>query len=179
VVSLVLVVLVIFFLWEARDWQIRARLAPWTIGFAVLAIALVQVFAAGRALIRQPSPSGDRTARRSATVGAEVALGGGDSAVLPADDAIVRRRAIFIIAWIVGFGLGLWLLGFRLGAPLLTFSFLRFGAGESARAAILFALGTYLIIVVLFHGVVALPFPPGQLVHAVGFNHPTSTPSML
>jgi hypothetical protein len=185
-VSFVLVAIVVFFLWESRDWQVRARLAPWTVGFIVLAISLMQLFVASRALLRasstsdpvvNPVPSGGHEPRPS---GGQAAISGTPAMVqteaadqgTPEDDAMVRSKALFMIAWTVGFCLGLWLLGFRLGAPLLTFGFLRFGAGESSRMSAMFALGAYVSIVLLFQAVVGLPFPPGMLFEAAGLQSP-------
>lgn len=184
-VSIVLVAIVLFFLWEARDWQIRARLAPWTVGFTVLAISLVQLFVATRALIRA-SGAAERSASLPAPAGGVLQSAGGQAVTAdtpttvqtvatdeaaPPDDAM-RRKALFIIAWTVGFCVGLWLLGFRLGAPFLTFGFLRFGAGESARLSVLFALSVYLSIVFLFQAVVGLPFPPGTIFQVAGLQSP-------
>jgi hypothetical protein len=185
-VSFVLVAIVIFFLWEARDWQVRARLAPWTVGSVVLAISLMQLFVAGRALLRAsstaesggiPAPVGgpdpvpsDRLAKFSPSPAMRPAEAADQGT--PDDTSMVRYKALFMIAWTAGFCLGLWLLGFRLGAPLLTFSFLRFGAGESIRMSVMFALGAYVSIVFLFQAVVGLPFPPGILFDALGLQSP-------
>jgi hypothetical protein len=159
--SVALLAIVAYFLWEARDWQIRAGLGPWSIGFVMLPLALLQVGVAVRALVRAPNPAvgaapADKTTADAASV----------------DDAVVRRRALFIIAWTIGFFLGLWLLGFRLASPLLTFAFLRFGARESLRTAALFALGTYLCVVLVFQAGVKVPFPPGLLWESLGLQSP-------
>jgi hypothetical protein len=185
-VSFLLVAIVVFFLWEARDWQVRARLAPWTVGFVVLVISLIQLFVASRALLRasstadslvitvraaghEPRPSGGQAEISGAP--AMVQTDAGDQGT-PEDNAMMRHKALFMIAWTVGFCLGLWLLGFRLGAPLLTVGFLRFGAGESIRVSAMFALGAYVSIVFLFQAVVGLPFPPGILFEAAGLQSP-------
>ena len=42
-----------------------------------------------------------------------------------ASEEVLRRRTIVILAWIVGFYLGIWLLGFMLTAPLATFLYIR------------------------------------------------------
>jgi hypothetical protein len=170
------VVIVILFIWEARDWQMRARLAPWTVGFVVLVIALVQLYVAARSVFRSSTETQISVEAAVPSTGLEQSLGrletlSGASAA-PDDPELVRRKASFIILWTVGFCVGLWLLGFRLGAPILTFGFLRFAAGESFRVSGLFALGAYLCMVFLFQAVVGLPFPAGLIFQLVGVQSP-------
>jgi hypothetical protein len=182
-VSAALLAIVILFLWEARDWQIRARLGPWTVGFAALAIALAQLYVAGRAVIT--AGKAERPARAPSAAGAVQAVAGpaelADATASGAivveepptgDAAMVRQKAVFIIVWTIGYCVGLWVLGFRLGAPMLVFGFLRFGAGESTRLSAWLALGAYLSIVLLFQTAVGLPFPPGLIFQAVGLQSP-------
>ena len=42
-ISAFLVLLLVWVVWEARDWPFRTRLFPWSIGFPVLGLALVQL----------------------------------------------------------------------------------------------------------------------------------------
>jgi hypothetical protein len=182
-VSVMLVAIVILFLWEARDWQIRARLGPWTVGFAVLAIALVQVYVAARAVVVAGKAERAGGAPSPGPV-VQAASGAVTSSNPPAPSAVFdkehqkgdpvtdHRKLVFIIGWIVAFCVGLWLVGFRLGAPLLTFGFLRLGAGESARLSCVLALGAFMAITLLFQTVVGLPFPPGWIFQSLGLQSP-------
>ena len=66
-----------------------------------------------------------------------------------ASEEVLRRRTIVILAWIVGFYLGIWLLGFMLTAPLATFLYIRVAGKEAWRIA----LGGGAISWVFFNGV--------------------------
>ena len=148
-------VLIVFFLvgvlWETRNWPAPSRLYPWSLGFTVLGLALVQVVVAWRALfnengvgVEKPNPGKNPSVS-------------GDS-VVPRDT--VRRRIVTICVWIVGFFLGIWLLGFKFGSLGLTFVFLRFTAKETWSISVAIAVGTYLFFWLIFD--IALKVPLGN-----------------
>ena len=146
--SLVFSLLVVMFfawsLWEAREWWFRARLFPWTIGFAGLALALIQLCSELADLAR---------ARRV----------GMQEKTTNEHSALVRKRVLGMAAWILGSFAAIWLLGFPVAIPLTILLYLKAGAHErwpiSVALAFLGWLGFYGIFDHLLH----VPFPQGQL----------------
>jgi hypothetical protein len=162
-------VLVLFFiawaLWEARHWPTHSKLFPWSVGFTVLALALIQVLVALRTALKESSPPGQN---RSDALNAVSRTGINQSAFensVPAADP--RRRLLTICSWIVGFFLGIWLLGFKLGSLCLTFLFLKFTAREKWIISIAIAVGTYLFFWLVFDIALKVPLDHGLILDLV------------
>ncbi len=71
--SILITVMVMWMVWEARQWELRARLFPVTIGVPASALALLQLAIAVRnVLVRQPgSASGDGSMHSSGPISGE------------------------------------------------------------------------------------------------------------
>jgi hypothetical protein len=138
--------IVVFFawaLWEAREWWFRARLFPWTIGFAGLALALIQ-FSSEVTLLGRYRPV--REQKESSE-----------------NAAIVRRRTLAVTAWILGFFAAIWLLGFPVAVPLTILLYLKAGSHERWPISIALAFLGWLGFYGLFDHLLHVPFPPGVL----------------
>jgi hypothetical protein len=138
-------VIVAFFawtLWEAREWWFRARLFPWTIGFAGLALALLQFNYEIASLMR------------SRRAGIEDQANG--------HSALARRRTLGITAWILGSFAAIWLLGFPVAVPLTILLYLKVGAREHWPISIALAFFGWVSFYGLFDYVLHVPFPEGQ-----------------
>ncbi len=151
-ISALLVLLLAWVVWEARDWPLRTRLFPWAIGFPVLALALAQLAHCCWTVIRHRSMHG----------------GGGQAdekteATVAIDSTSARRRALSISIWTIAFALGFWLLGFKVGSLLLSPGFLRFQARESWKLSLVYGVAVYLFFLVGFEMVLRVPLPPGAL----------------
>jgi hypothetical protein len=155
------VVLVVgWFVWEAARWPFHSRLFPWTIGLSVLVLALVQLGSSLR------SADGGRR---------EVDL---TSAYLhepqSADAAEPRggAGALTICVWIGLFCGGIWLLGFRAGSLVLTFTFLKFAAGEDYKRCVGLALINYLFFLIVFDLALGVPLFEGVVAPWLGGEAP-------
>ncbi len=190
VFSVLVLVMVVWMVWDAQNWTLRARLFPWTIGIPAMGLALLQVgFAVKNAL--QPEPAaveapirptpGERPVplapeeqrdEDAAVMAAAVesAFGAGSAAAEEEEipQAVVRRRTIEMVAWILGFGLAVTLFGFRLGAAIITLAFMRVGARESWKTVALITLATYLVFFLIFDWGLNTPLPPGMIADAFG-----------
>jgi TctA family transporter len=129
-------------LWEAREWWFRARLFPWAIGFAGLALALLQFIYDGAALAK------------SMRAGREVKS--------DEDSAVTQQRTLKMVAWILGFFAAIWLLGFSVAVPLTILIYLK-GAQERWPISIALAGLGWLAFYGLFDHLLHVPFPEGQL----------------
>jgi Tripartite tricarboxylate transporter TctB family len=195
VFSFLILCIVIWMVWEARDWAFRAKLFPWTIGIPAIGLALLQM---GFAIRNARRAAADRA--RSDLATAKVAVpaahsgppdpGDGDRAIVAAaveeafgagsqaaeeDEVppeVARRRSLEMSAWILGFALAVLLLGFKLSSGLASLAFLRFGAHERWKLAILISLGTYLFFYVAFDYALNIPFPPGLIAESLGLQSP-------
>jgi hypothetical protein len=166
-------VLIVLFLswavWEAKSWPAQSKLFPWSLGFTVLALAVLQVAFALRAALEE---------RRSAGVAEKLsdaanATGGTppnpmESVLIPPH--IARRRAIMIGCWIVAFFVGISLLGFKLGSLFLTFVFLKFTAKENWVTSAAIAVGSYLFFWLVFDLALRVPLGSGLLGEYFGMN---------
>ena len=96
-----------------------------------------------------------------AEVGAVHQLGDVDDALL--EPAVVRSRAVSIVAWILGFFLAIWLLGFVIAVPVASFLYFRFAGGEKWSISIPLSVAAGTIFYGLFDYFLHLPFPEGTL----------------
>jgi TctA family transporter len=129
---------------EIRPMEERAALFPMVIGIPSLALAL---FAFGQELfnvLRRPN-------------------GGTDSPGITLEPVIIRRRAISIVAWTLGFFLAIWLLGFVIAVPVASFLYFRFAGGEKWSISIPLSVAAGTIFYGLFDYFLHLPFPEGTL----------------
>jgi hypothetical protein len=131
---------------EIRPMEERAALFPMVLGIPCLALALA---AFGQELVY--------TLRRSK----ETANPGEIASAL--EPAVVRSRALSIVAWILGFFLAIWLLGFVVAVPVASFLYFRFAGGEKWFISILLSLAAWAAFYGLFDYLLHLPFPEGAL----------------
>jgi putative tricarboxylic transport membrane protein len=131
---------------EIRPMEERAALFPMFIGIPCLALALA---AFGQELFNTL-----RHAKERANPG-EIA-----SSLEP---AVVRRRALSIVAWTLGFFLAIWLLGFVIAVPVASLLYFRFAGGEKWSLSIPLSVAAGTIFYGLFDYFLHLPFPEGTL----------------
>jgi len=159
-ISAFLVLLLVWVVWEARDWPFRTRLFPWSIGFPALGLALVQFgMASWRAFHRQLNSEVDE-------VKGEPAEKTESGTTL--DAKLLTQRTLSIAAWTIVFALGFWLFGFKVGGLLLSPAFLRFQARETWKMSILYGLGVYLFFLGGFEMALGFPLPPGIIAASLG-----------
>lgn len=133
--------------WFSIRWEDeRAAILPLMIGVPSLALALV---AFGQELLH--------VMRKKGVVANSTET---ESLLEP---ALLRRRAISIIGWVLGFFLAIWLLGFNVTVPVATFLYLKFGSGEKWGMTLLLTLVAWIFFYGLFDYVIHLPFPKGEL----------------
>jgi TctA family transporter len=130
-------------LWEAREWWFRARLFPWTIGFAGLAFAFVQLYLDVKYLVKT------KDARRPEPPAPESSL--------------ATRRTLAITGWIMGFFAAIWLLGFPIAVPLSMLLYLKAGAREGWPITVALTFFAWITFYGLFDYALHVPFPPGLL----------------
>jgi hypothetical protein len=124
----------------------RAALFPMVLGFPCLALALA---AFGQELLH--------TFRRS--------IDATDPPEAPSsfEPAIIRGRALSIVAWTLGFFLAIWLLGFVIAVPVASFLYFQFAGGEKWSVSVPLSLVAGAIFYGLFDYLLHLPFPEGTL----------------
>jgi len=137
---------------QSRNFNIRAGLFPWAVGFPLLALALVQLFkevsgkAGGRPLGRQVEEG---------------------EAEIPSN--VVNRRTAGMFGWIVGYLLGMWLLGFPIGGALCSFIQLKFASREKWPITLILTAGLWAFVYLLFEQTLHVPFPDGYLFQLLGW----------
>jgi hypothetical protein len=139
-----------FFIYEAREWRLQARLYPWAIGIPMLVLALAQLVLELRGKTKRDS-SGNAPVDFQFTYTQTV------------DKSVSRRRTFNIFSWIFGFLVSVWLLGFPFSIPLLVFLYLKFQARERWLLSLLLTGASWLAFWGLFDRLLHLPFPEGQL----------------
>lgn len=146
VFDLVVITIVICALWESRSFTFNAGLFPWTIGFSVLALAMVQ-FIRDFFVGTESRNADDRWAE----------------ARLQLPTNVVHRRTAGIFGWIIGCFVAIWLLGFSIGVPLFTFVKLKFSGREKLSLTLVMTACAWALVYGLFQLVLKVPFPTGQL----------------
>ena len=125
-----------------RSMEEQAAMFPIVIGIAGLALAGLVFGQEFLRVLRQSNPA---------------------SAAPSGDLTVVRRRAMSIIGWTLGFFLAIWLLGFAITGPLATFLYLKFGSGEKWGLTLLLSFSMWVFFYGLFDYFLHLPFPEGEL----------------
>jgi hypothetical protein len=141
--SLLMLLVFAFAVYEARHWQLHARLLPWAVGFPMMLLALAQLTADWR---RRPEKEPDSAHDRSG---------------IPA--RIARQRAISMTLWLLGLFVAIWLLGFSPSIPLFTFFYLKCESQEGWPRAIFLSALSWLFLFGLFEWTLNIPFPRGEL----------------
>jgi putative tricarboxylic transport membrane protein len=136
---------------EIRPMEERAALFPMVLGAPCLALALLAFGQEFFNVLRHPT-------------------GGRDSPEITSslEPAVIRRRALSIVAWILGFFVGIWLLGFVIAVPVASFLYFRLAGGEKWPISILLSLAAWTVFYGLFDYLLHLPFPEGVLFQLVG-----------
>jgi hypothetical protein len=134
-------------LWESKSFGFRAGLFPWSIGYPVLALAIVQ-------FVLELMGKG-----RAGDLESEVEID------LP--KAVVRRRSAGILGWIFGFYLLIWLVGFSYAVPITTFFYLKFSGKEKWPMTIIFTAATWGFFYGVFDYALRIPFPEGLLISLI------------
>lgn len=153
--SLIVALFFAFFVYEAREWRLQARLYPWAVGIPVFFLALVQIFLDFKGVGKKPSA---------------------DPPQVPVDfqftqhidTALAQRRTWNIFSWIFGFFIMIWLLGYSLAVPLLVFLYLKVQSSEKWILSLFLTGAAWLIFWALFDRLLRLPFPEGQLLVWLG-----------
>jgi hypothetical protein len=133
--------------YEIRPMEERAALFPMVLGIPCLALSLL---AFGQELIYTLRHTAGPVASPLMSSSPEV--------------HVIRRRALSIVAWILGFFAGIWLLGFIVAVPIASFLYFRFAGGEKWSISIPLSLAAWAVFYGLFDYVLHLPFPEGTLV---------------
>ena len=153
--SLAMVLLFAWALWQSLSFGPRAGLFPWAVTVPALGLAIAQ-------LTRDLSGRRDVAGRSASASEADV-----PEANPPPD---VHRRTAEIGAWILGMFVAIWLVGFALATLVTTLLYLRVGARERWAVSLALSVGGFLFVHGLFERVLAVPFPPGQLLTWLGYD---------
>src|SRR5271157_1303388 len=150
--ALGLVMILALALWQSRNFNMRAGLFPWAIGFPLLALALAQ-------FIRELSgKAGGRPLGRP---------GADEEPEIPPH--VVRRRTAGMFGWIVTYFVAIWLLGFPTGSAVCSFVQLKFASKEKWLMTILLTAGLWAFVYLLFEQTLHVPFPDGYLFELLGW----------
>jgi hypothetical protein len=182
--SAVIVLFLIWILWEARNWPAPSKLFPWSLGFTVLLLALVQLGVAWRAALQEsrlgiPMRSEeswetgglhreDEKHGHDASPGLLVTTSASETPLGFPDSS--HRKVVTMCGWILAFFLGIWLAGFKAGSLFLTFAFLKFSANEKALISATIAAGICLFFWIVFDLALKIPLDNGVLGHYFSLN---------
>lgn len=127
---------------EIRPMEERAALFPIILGIPGLAMAILAVGREFFAVFRSTQPAAPPPSY---------------------DPALIGRRALSIIGWILGFLLAIWLFGFNIAVPVSTFLYLKYGSGEKWWISIVLTIVAWVFFFGLFDRFLHLPFPDGRI----------------
>jgi hypothetical protein len=147
---------ILLFVWEARDWSFHSRLFPWSVGITVLILALAQVALSVRNF--QFGSSKDDV---------ELKVRPQDHQAAEVEPSEVWRL-VTIGSWIAVFFLGIWLFGFRLGSLILTIAFLKVAAKEGYKESFSLGLVNYLFFLIIFDFALGVPLLEGAIAQWLG-----------
>ena len=151
--TLVIVIFLCYFIWEARAWRLQARLYPWAIGVPTLILALIQLYLDFKGVAEKKDDG-------AAPVDFQFTQ--------YQDPSQTRGRTINIFSWIIGFFLGVWLLGFSIAIPLMVFLYLKVQSAEPWVLSLMLTGSAWLLYWGLFVRLLNLPFPDAQILVWLG-----------
>jgi hypothetical protein len=149
--TLFILVLISVAVWDARGWEIKARLFPWVIGIPMITLLAAQLVLT----VRQPA--GNTSA--------------GFFGVHDIPPSEAKMRAAKITTWLLGFAVALWVFGFAVGGTLATMTYLRFAGREKWPMVVIFGVVTLAFFWVMKNPL-TVPFPDGIFFDAIGFKPP-------
>lgn len=152
IIAICVVLVLLWFVLEARLWPFHSRLFPWSIGFTALGLAMIQVIISYRQVVF--------AYRKKVYDGAQ------STAELPGRS--ILSRLVTIGAWVPLFLAGIWVLGFRLGSLILTVSFLKLAAREGLSKCLGLGLMNYLFFLIVFDFLLGVPLFEGALAQWLG-----------
>ena len=158
--TLFILLVVVWAVWEAREWELGRRFTPWMIGIPtalLLAAALVQD------LRRRGGMGGGSLEGGSFASGSPGGLALPEEAGPRLEAAEERRRTANIIVWVVGFALAIWLLGFHVGIPLVSLLYLKLAGRERWPITLLLVAGIWASSALFFDCTMHIFFIPGEL----------------
>jgi hypothetical protein len=149
--ALCLVIILALALWQSRNFNIRAGLFPWAIGFPLLGVSILQFIREirGKTGVR---PRGWHVEEEGQELSGDM----------------VNRRTRNIFSWILIYFLAIWLLGFSIGGALCCFIQLKFGSKEKWLVSLVLTAGLWAFVYLLFDRVLHVPFPAGYLFQVSG-----------
>ncbi|MDI7261981.1 MAG: tripartite tricarboxylate transporter TctB family protein, partial [Thermodesulfobacteriota bacterium] len=145
--SFAIVVIFIYALWESRRFDFATGFFPWSIGFPVLGLAIIQF------IMDLVGKTGTRREDQLSEMEERIGLTAKQ----------VNRRTAGVFGWIIVYFLSTWLLGFTVGLPLCTFIQLKIGEREKWSLALILTGIAWAFIYSLFERLLHVPFPTGQL----------------
>lgn len=146
-----LVVLISLALLQSRNFNVRAGLFPWVVGFPLLCLLLVQL---AKELMGK---AGGRSRARHV-----------EEEEMEVPPHVVNRRTVGMFGWIIGYLTTIWLLGFPAGCALCSFVQLKFGSKEKWPITIILTVGLWAFVYLLFERTLHVPFPAGCVLEALG-----------
>ena len=152
-VTVVLLIFFIVFVYQAFDWRLQARLYPWAIGFPMIVLALVHIF-------NELRENDDKT---EPTQSQNVPVDRGFSSYEHLEPGVALKRTLTMFGWIFGFLVAIWLFGFRLMVPAFVFLYLKVQSRESWTLSIVLTACAWLLFWGLFDWLLSLPFPDGKV----------------
>lgn len=144
-----------YWVWEAGEWRLQARLYPWAIGIPMILLAVINIVQE----LRGPKEEGESA---SANTPADFQL------TQTVDTAVAVRRTANILCWIIGFMAGIWLIGFSITVAAMTFGYLKIQSKEGWPMSLILTAAAWLVYYVVFERTLLLPFPEGQVFRWLG-----------
>jgi hypothetical protein len=132
--------------WGFGAFEPRAALFPWVIGLPSLVLALYVFFKDSLQSTREVKAEG-------AALWSEPEV----------DPIVERHRTLAIGCWIVGFFAAIWIFGFVPASAVVTFLYLKFGAGERWPITLALTAACWLFFFGVFDYALQLPFPTGSI----------------
>ena len=135
---------------SAAEWDIHARLFPWVIGIPAIALCLGQLVGdfVGR---KKSGEEEDTRGMMDLAVDRSVPM------------SLVIRRAVNTFLWIFGVFGAIFLFGFVVAVPLFVFLYLKLQAGEKLGLSLKTSAAIALLLIVVFHLVLNVPWPESVL----------------
>lgn len=144
--SIFLIIILSFALIESRNFDFRTGLFPWTIGFPVLFLTIIQFLRdlKNESKILPETPKSEKVH-------------------LEIPKEVANKRTFIIFLWVFAYFIGIWLFGFSIGTPLCSFIQLKFNYKEKLGLSILLSIIIWIFIDIFFFRLLHVPFPSGKL----------------
>ncbi|MEQ1611769.1 MAG: tripartite tricarboxylate transporter permease [Hyphomicrobiaceae bacterium] len=157
--NLVIIMALAYMLWEAKDWNFKARIVPNIVGGIAISFAIFALFHNIFARGKESNGGGGGADSIKQDISGEIHMDlASDTDHVPT--SLLIWRTVIFFGWMVAFMMSMALIGLIPTVPLFVIAFMRIEGPEKWRLIIPYAVFMTIFVYVMFDQMLTIPWPP-------------------